>query len=367
MKKDGVIVLVGGGTGGHIFPLVAIGEELQGKNVPFVYIGSENSLEQRIITAHRWNFISVNAGKWRRYVSPLSIINNLVDISNIIRGFFQAVRILRKIDAQLVISKGGYVALPVLYAARVVGCPVIVHESDSVMGVANKIGSKFAVKVLTAFDVAVFPNADRRFQKVGIPVRRSLRQSATLRSPKKVRPLILVLPGSQGSTAINQYIKQSLHLILAKYDIVHLTGEKDYSTFVEIKKHLPPDLSTRYKPYSFIDRELPYYYQSADLIIARSSATTAAEAALFSKPLYLIPLPGSANDHQQENAKHLEAAKAAVVRQQYQLSSYQFLSDINKLFGDKDKLTEFGSNLKNYFDSTNSLANIMSIIADAQK
>jgi UDP-N-acetylglucosamine--N-acetylmuramyl-(pentapeptide) pyrophosphoryl-undecaprenol N-acetylglucosamine transferase len=255
--------------------------------------------------------------------------------------------------------------MPLLYAARVVNCPVIVHESDSIMGVANRVGSKFAKRVLTAFDTGNFPNADNRFVKVGIPIRRSLRQAAKLKSPKKVRPVILVLPGSQGAAAINQYLRQALTNLLDFCDVVHFTGEKDFLAFESLKRNLPENQSERYRPYKFIDRELPYYYQSADLIIARSSATTAAEAALFAKALYVVPLPESANNHQQRNAALLEKAGAAVVREQYQLSAEVLTSDIKKLLTDKDKLQALGANLSRYFDSHDAVVKAINEINNA--
>ncbi|MEX1052172.1 MAG: UDP-N-acetylglucosamine--N-acetylmuramyl-(pentapeptide) pyrophosphoryl-undecaprenol N-acetylglucosamine transferase [Patescibacteria group bacterium] len=366
--KNGPIVLVGGGTGGHIFPLVAVAEELQVRKQPFVYIGSADGPEAGIIAGHGWEFEAIAAGKWRRYRTVASILQNVADVFRTVKGFFQAVRLLRRLDAQLVVSKGGYVAVPVLYAARLIGCPVIVHESDAVMGLANKIGSKFAQKVLTAFDPAVL-DGDGRFVKVGIPVRRALIQAARLRSPKKDRPVLLILPGSQGSMAINRYVKEGMAEFLGKYDIIHLTGEPDYQVFAEIKRALPKNLAARYKPYPFIERELPYYYQAADLIIARSSATTMAEAALFKKPLYVVPLPQSANNHQQRNAQLLEASGAVMVRQQYQLSTEQLLTDIESLLSNPERLLAMGESLGRYFDSATATGRMIGEISNvaAQK
>lgn len=359
------ILLVGGGSGGHIFPLVAIGEQLKASNIPFIYVGSEGSLEQRTINSLGWEFSTISAGKWRRYSNFSSFWLNIGDLFRIIKGIFQSIRLIKETRASLIVSKGGYVALPLLYAARLTKCPLIVHESDSIMGLTNKVGAKFAKKVLTAFDVDSFPGSDERYQKVGIPIRKSLRQSAGLRSPKKVRPLILVLPGSQGATAINNYLGQALPQLLKQYDIVHLTGERDYPIFEKIKSNMPKQLVGRYKPYKFIDREMPYYYQSADLIIGRGSATIAAEAALFSKPLYIIPLPNSASNHQFKNGQLLENAGAAFVRQQYQLSGEQLIEDIIKLMSDTSKLQSMGESLAKYFNSGKSIEEAIKVIKDA--
>ena len=364
MNKEKIIALVGGGTGGHIFPLVALGEELTNRKIDFVYIGSPNSLESEVIRALKWQFLEIGAGKWRRYISLASIIQNFLGLFVTVRGIIQSVRIIRRHNIGLIFSKGGYVSLPVLYAARVVGCPVIIHESDSIMGTANRVGSKFAKRILTAFDPSVFPHSDARYRKVGIPVRKSLRQAASLRSPKKERPLILIIPGSQGSGAINQYLKQELRSLLKKYDIIHLAGKKDFSYFESLRKRLPKIMTDRYRTYSFIDRELPYYYQSANLVIVRGSATTAAEAALFAKPIYIIPIPDSANNHQSQNARILESVGAAFVRQQYQLSGEKFVKDINRLLRNENNLRTMGGKLFKYFSSSNSIENIIKEIED---
>jgi UDP-N-acetylglucosamine--N-acetylmuramyl-(pentapeptide) pyrophosphoryl-undecaprenol N-acetylglucosamine transferase len=362
---DRPIILVGGGTGGHIFPLIAVAEELSSRKVSFIYVGSKDSLEEKVVAAHGWPFMAIEAGKWRRYLTFASILSNIIDVFKAVKGFFQSVKLLRKSRARLVISKGGFVAMPLLYAARAVGCPVIVHESDAVMGIANRIGSRFAKRVLTAFDISHFPSSDSRYIKVGIPLRRNLRQAARLKSPRKVRPVVLILPGSQGSAAINQYVKESLNVLLNFCDIVHLTGEKDYAAFEALRQQLSKTQSERYRPYKFIDRELPYYYQSADLIVARSSATIAAEAALFAKALYMIPLPESANSHQQINAQLLEKAGAAVVRQQYQLSAEQFVTDVNNLLKDKERLEKMGKALSEYFASHNAVSKVLEEIKHA--
>jgi len=358
------IFLVGGGTGGHVFPLVAVAEELESKKIPFIFVGSPNSLEERVVTKRKWQFLTIESGKWRRYLDSKSIFSNIIDIFRLIKGFFQAMKILRKHRARLVFSKGGFVALPLLYAARVIGCPIIVHESDSVMGVANRVGSKYAKKILTAFDPKVFPNVDSRFMQVGIPIRRSLQQASKLKSPRKVRPVILVLPGSQGATAINKLIKQSLLSIIEKYDLIHLTGESDFKDFEKLRSTMTKVQQERYRPYHFIDRELPYYFQLADLIIARSSATTTAEAALFKKALFAIPLPGSANNHQQINAQILNDIGAAYIREQYQLSGEQFLSSIDELLGNQSTLQTMGENLAKYFGSNEATTKTVKVLID---
>lgn len=361
-SKETSIALVGGGTGGHIFPLVAIGQQLQTEGKKFIYIGGSGSLEERIIGGQNWKFEVVSAGKWRRYYSLKSIGQNVIDIVRTIVGIYQGYRLLKKYRVKTVFSKGGFVALPVVIAAWLSRTRVIVHESDSVMGLTNRITASLADKVLTAFSTETYANAKSNFIQVGIPIRLALRQASKLKAPKKSRPLLLILPGSQGSMAINNLLKPIISNLVKNFDIIHLTGEKDYQAFSALKEKLPQKYLSHYRPYQFIDRELPYYYQSADLVVARSSATTIAEAALFKRACYLIPLPTAASDHQSENAKRLVAANAAISRSEYQLSPNALEAEIQSLLTDPEKLTLLGENLSNYFIAKDSLQKIMEVI-----
>lgn len=361
-KKTPTIALVGGGTGGHIFPLVAIAEELHNQGIKFIYIGGARSLEQRIIKGSNWPFEAITVGKWRRYLTIQSLYLNIVDFFRTVIGVFQAYRILQKHRVRVVFSKGGFVALPVVIAAKLRRVRVFVHESDAVMGLSNKLTAKLASKVLTAFDAKSYSNYKSNFLQVGIPIRNSLRRASTLKAPKKNRQLILVLPGSQGSLAINSLLKPIIPNLLKSYDVIHLTGEKDYESFDQLHQSLPQNRLQHYRPYKFIDRELPYYFQTADIIVSRSSATTIAEAALFKKASYLIPLPSAASDHQLVNAQRLVEANAAVMRQENQLNSEILEKDLVNLLRDTDRLKLLGENLNKYFVAEGTIAKIMEVI-----
>lgn len=361
-KKTPTVALVGGGTGGHVFPLVAIAEELFSQNIKFVYIGGSRSLEQRVIKESNWPFEAIAVGKWRRYLTLQSIYLNTIDFFRTIIGVFQAFRIIQKHRVRVIFSKGGFVALPVIVAGKLRGVRIIVHESDAVMGLSNKLTAKLASKVLTAFDVKSYSNYKSNFIQVGIPIRSALRRASTLKAPKKNRQLILVLPGSQGSVAINNLLKPIIPNLLKSYDIVHLTGEKEFEAFNQLRNNLPQNRLSHYRPYKFIDRELPYYFQTADIVVSRSSATTIAEAALFKKASYLIPLPTAASDHQLKNANRLVEANAAIMRQENQLNSETLEQDLVNLLGDTERLKQLGENLNKYFVSENTIAKIMEVI-----
>lgn len=356
------ILLVGGGTGGHIFPLVALAEDLAARKIPFIFVGGRVGKERGIISEYGWPFHSISAGKWRRYWSLGAIVQNIVDIGRSIKGFFESLRLLTTSGARVIFSKGGYVALPMVLAAKLLGRQIIIHESDSVMGLTNRISVRLASKILTAFAPSVFPRHDSRFEQVGIPIRRTFRSAAKLQGVRKSRPLVLVIAGIQGSQAINRLVREGLLELIQMADVVHITGEAEIKSHKALAERLNKKLQSAYRPFAYITRELPYYFQSSDLVVSRASATTTAEAAVFSRALYLIPLPNSANDHQLINARHLQAAGAAVMREESTLNTKGFIEDIKRLLADKAQLQNLGSRLGKYFNEQNAVERIIDII-----
>lgn len=348
-KQARPIILVGGGTGGHIFPLIAIGEELISRGKPFIFVGERGGREEAIVKELGWQFQPIAAGKMRRYLNAKTIWANLLDSFKTVRGFFQCLRLLIRSGASVVLSKGGYVALPMVYAAWVLRRKVLIHESDSVMGLTNRLSAKFANRVFTSFAPAVYPNHDRRYLQVGIPIRKTLRQAARLRSPKKTRPLVLILGGIQGASAINTLIRQVAKRLVAVSDVVHVTGEREIGIYQKLQDSLDKKDRTAYKPFGFLDRELAYYFQAADVVVSRASATTIAEGALFGKAMYLIPLPTAAGNHQVENAKILQREHAVVMYEEYQLSPDKFFETLTDLLNDRAELGVVGIKLRGYF------------------
>lgn len=340
-------------------PLIAIGEELAANQAPFIYVGGKNSREENIAKGLGWNFVGIDSGKWRRDNSFAGLSRNIADLINVAKGFFQSLRVLSKSGAEVIFSKGGHVALPMVLAARFRGKKIIIHESDSVMGATNRFSAKFAKKILTAFSTDTFDFADDRFLQVGVPVRKYLRQAASLKAPAKSRPVIMILGGIQGALSINNYIRQILPELLKHYDVVHSVGDQNLEAAKNTLTKLPKEDQPHYRLFGTIDRELPYYYQTADLIIARASATVIAEAAIFSKAMYLIPLPNGAGNHQVTNAKLLQKVGAVMFKEQYQLSSEVLLEDINLLMKDSTKRLELGTKLYQYFDNSKTLERII--------
>ncbi len=321
------IILTGGGTAGHIYPIVAIAQNLKrNSRIKFLYIGSRQGPEKKIASVFEIPFKGLIVGKWRNYAS----ISNFWDLFKTFAGLIQAYFILTAFRPDVIFAKGGFVTFPVLYWARLKKIPVVIHESDVVMGRANVWAAEFAKKICVGFPVKFYQQAPtEKLVFTGIPVRHEFFAPSVSNNP----PVLLITGGSQGAHRINQIIKEILPELLKKYMVWHLSGQADYE---DLKNDHP-----NYHLEAFSD-EMPKLVTRADLIISRAGATTFAEIGAAQKPAILVPLPTAAADHQTANAKVYEEAKAAVVISQNALTSSSLLSIINRLMEDKEILKLLG-------------------------
>jgi UDP-N-acetylglucosamine--N-acetylmuramyl-(pentapeptide) pyrophosphoryl-undecaprenol N-acetylglucosamine transferase len=304
------IAFTGGGTGGHIYPGLAVAAALQ-KLIPcrIFWIGSASGMDRSLVSRAGLEFFGIPAGKLRRYFS----FKNISDILKIGAGFFAARRLLKREKPALLFSKGGFVSVPPCMAAASLGIPVFTHESDYSPGLATRINIRFARQILTAYEETArfFPERFRnRVHALGNPVREEFRSA----DPAKGRAflgiggegrVLLVLGGSQGAREINELVREALPALTRYYVVVHQTGP-----------HSGWDLPAgdRYRPYPYIMEELPHVLAAAELVLGRSGAGTLWECAALGKPMVLIPLAGSGTRGDQvENARYFEKAGAAVV------------------------------------------------------
>lgn len=359
MNKQAPIILVGGGTGGHITPLIALGEGLSLRGRPFIYVGQKEGKEEEIVSELRWPFMSITAGKWRRYLSWQAFWGNAIGLTYFIRGVAQCVKILIRTKAPIVISKGGYVALPMVIATAILRRRLLIHESDSVMGMTNRLSVRFAKKVFVGFPLSCYPNANNKFQAVGLPIRKTMLQTAESSKPAKTRPLVLIIGGIQGAKAINQLVWECLAELATLTDVVHIVGRANEDEAKNFQEGLDKKTKTHYKYFGFLKRELPYYFAMADLVICRASATTVAEAGVFSKPVLLIPLPGSAGNHQLKNAQLLQQAGAALYLDQASLSADLLVEKVREILDNQTVRVEMGKNLSNFFQSEQATEKIL--------
>ncbi|MDR2019416.1 MAG: undecaprenyldiphospho-muramoylpentapeptide beta-N-acetylglucosaminyltransferase [Treponema sp.] len=304
------IAFTGGGTGGHIYPGLAVALYVQNLfSCRIFWIGSSRGMDRSIVEEAGLEFFGIPSGKLRRYFS----FQNLSDIIRVGAGFFAARRILKKEGPALLFSKGGFVSVPPCAAAASLGIPVFTHESDFSPGLATRINARFAGRIFTAYEdtAAFFPAALRsRIERTGNPVRPGFRSADPARGRAFLRlggdeRILLVLGGSQGAREINGMIRAVLPELTGPYVVVHQTGLNAESA--------PEAAGPRYLPFPYIRDELPHVIAAAELVLGRSGAGTLWECAALGKPLILMPLTGSGTRGDQvENAGFFERAGAAV-------------------------------------------------------
>jgi UDP-N-acetylglucosamine--N-acetylmuramyl-(pentapeptide) pyrophosphoryl-undecaprenol N-acetylglucosamine transferase len=303
--RRSTVVFAGGGTAGHVFPGLAVAAELSRR---VVWIGSSAGVERALVSREGVEFRGIPAGKLRRYLS----FRNLTDIVRTLAGIVASVVILRRERPDLVFSKGGFVSVPPVLAARLCGIPAWTHESDVDPGLATRINMRFCEKILVAFENTrdQVPAAYRdKVVVTGNPVRAGLydahpeRGRAFVGCPPQV-PLVLVLGGSLASAAINRLVTGALALLAPVCFVVHQAGAAADDAA----------RGSRYFPTAFIGAELPDIMAAADLVVGRAGANTLAELAVLGRPSVLVPLGSRASRGDQvRNAEVFRAAGAAEV------------------------------------------------------
>lgn len=317
------VLLTGGGSGGHVYPLLAVLDELsrmRDQEFRVFYMGPKSPydaefLERDVTVVH------VVSSKIRRYFSLM----NFVDIPKFFIGVIQALIQVFRIMPDVVFSKGGPGSLPVILAAKFYLIPVIVHESDSVPGLTNRIGAKFATRVGVSFpgSEAFFPKGKAAL--VGNPVRTSLFGEGFLREHSKQHfgfdanvPTLFFFGGSQGAEQINNFVLSGIPDIIGEFQIVHMTGERNFEEAEKISKvalgSVAPELRRRYRIFPYLDiNDLRFAYAAAEVVVSRAGSGSIFEIAAFGRASVLLPLQGAANDHQRRNAWEYAKTGAAVV------------------------------------------------------
>lgn len=305
-----VIAFTGGGTGGHIYPGLAVIEAIkkQDPDISIFWIGSGKDHERRAVEQAGIPYHAIASGKLRRSFS----LKNFTDIFNIIRGIFQAKKILQELNADLLFSKGGYVSVPPCIAAKQIGIPVLTHESDVSPGLATKINLRFADKLIASWDATLNylkPQYQKKAVVLGNPVREAFAQGnaeygRNLLGLEQGCPLLLVLGGSQGAEQINKLIEAAAPALMEQVCIAHQTGHGKPTSIPQ---------SSQYRQFPYLEHELPDVLAAADIIICRAGAGTLWECTIAGKPMLLIPLCGSGTRGDQvDNTRLLVQAHAAL-------------------------------------------------------
>jgi UDP-N-acetylglucosamine--N-acetylmuramyl-(pentapeptide) pyrophosphoryl-undecaprenol N-acetylglucosamine transferase len=327
------ILFTGGGTGGHITPIIAVAREIKKiQETEMYFLGAK--APQGLVDALQKEEIKTKfiiAGKFRRYFS----FKFFIDLIKIPLGLIQSFWYLFIWMPDVIFNKGGYGSLPAVLVGWLYRIPVITHESDSIPGIATRLGGKFSKRIAVSFAKAESFFSDKKTALTGNPVR-------NLCSEKKesTKPVVLVLGGSQGADPIDQVILAILPQLFGKYEIIHQCRKENYE---DIKKQTEAIEGYRVQPF-FSEEELKNVFASANLVVSRAGAGSIFEIALCGKPSILIPLPDSAADHQRENAFTYAEAGATIVIEQVNLTPNILLNEIEKIVNNQRLMDKMSQN-----------------------
>lgn len=351
------ILFTGGGTAGHIFPIIAIVREIkkaypQG-DIQFFYLGPKDKFASSSLSQEGIVMKTILAGKIRRYFSFKNIIDILFKFPiGIIQSFFH----IFVISPDLIFSKGGYGSLPAVISGKLLLTPIFLHESDISPGLANRIAGRLSLEIFTSFPIEkieYFPA--KKIISVGNPVRKEILKASPEESKKLFKlaggkPVVLILGGSQGAQKINDRILLVLSDLLENFEIIHQTGQANVEQVRrEAEVVVSKDLKKYYHPFSFLDEEeLSSAYQAANLIISRAGAGSIFEIAAVGKPSILVPLPGSAQEHQLKNAYAFAENGAAIVMEEANFTPHFLLERLKYLFSRPEKLKEMAEKAKEF-------------------
>ncbi len=323
MKK---IILTGGGTAGHVTPNLALVPSLRDAGYEIRYIGSYAGIEKGLIEQAGIPYYGISSGKLRRYFD----LKNFTDPFRVLKGYSEAKKILKNYRPDIVFSKGGFVAVPVVFAASRLHIPVIIHESDMTPGLANKLCFSSAARVCCNFPETLQYLPEGKSVHTGCPIRDELKNGSRLAGLKLTglkaeKPVLMIIGGSTGAVAVNNAVRAALPQLLAAYQIVHLCGKGN------LDKSL--DKTEGYVQYEYMGEPLKDLFAMADIVISRAGANAICELLALKKPALLIPLGLSASRGDQIlNAESYERKGYSKVLHQENLTPERLVQDVNDLY-----------------------------------
>lgn len=323
------IVLTGGGTAGHVTPNMALVPKLIDEGYNIYYIGSYEGMEKKLIEDIGVKYFGISSGKLRRYFD----IKNFSDPFRVIKGFFEAKKILKKLRPDVVFSKGGFVTVPVVFAAKQLHIPVIIHESDMTPGLANKLAFPSATKVCCNFVETLKQLPEGKAVLTGSPIRQELLSGNKIAALDFCgftagKPVILVIGGSLGSVAVNNAVRGALPELLKTFQVIHLCG----------KGKLDQSLvgTEGYVQFEYIKDELCDIFALADIVISRAGANAICELLALCKPNLLIPLSKNASRGDQIlNARSFERQGFSMVLEEEETTKDSLLEAVHKLYDNR--------------------------------
>ena len=319
MKK---IILTGGGTAGHVTPNIALLPDLKARGFEVLYVGSYEGIERKLIEKEGVPYRGISSGKLRRYFS----LKNFTDPFRVMKGFAEAMKIVREFKPDVVFSKGGYVSVPVVRAAGAMKIPVVIHESDMTPGLANKLSYGAASKICCNFPETLPLLPKDKAVLTGSPIRRELLSGDPEAGREKTglpagKPVLLVIGGSLGSVVVNTAVRSALPELLKEFSVLHLCGKGNLD---ESLSDLPD-----YRQYEYVSDDLKDFFALADIMVSRAGANAICEILALRKPNILIPLSAKASRGDQIlNARSFEKQGFSCVLEEESLTKESLLSAV---------------------------------------
>lgn len=334
------VIISGGGTGGHIYPAIAIADKIKKEDpkAKILFIGTEKGLESEVVPKAGYMIETITVSYLKRKIS----FHNIKSAAKLMKGLFQARRIIKKFKPDVVIGTGGFVCGPVVYSASRMGIKTLIHEQNVYPGLTNRILGKYVDRIAISFDEAKkhFKQKGKIFVS-GNPVREEflkvdLHEALMKYNKERDIPLVLIVGGSGGSLSINN---TAINLILnykTNFNIILVTGKRHYSSVVERLSNENIDM-TKIEPY--LD-DMPLALKACDIIVCSAGAISISEITVLGKPSILIPKAYTAENHQEFNANAMEALGASITIKEKDLAANVLYERINDLLEDRNKLLE---------------------------
>lgn len=325
------IIMTGGGSAGHVTPNLALIPKLKTLGYEIIYIGTKEGIERKIIEDENIKYCPISSGKLRRYFD----LKNFSDPLKVIKGIFEAKKIIKNEKPDIVFSKGGFVSVPVVLAAYLSKVPVIAHECDITPGLANKLVAPYCTKVCVTFPEALKELKSGKGVITGNPIRRELFLGNKIKAKeicgfKNEKPILVVIGGSLGSKVINDAIRSNLEKLTVKYNIIHICGKDNLDKSLQNKNG--------YAQFEYVVDELPHFLVSADLVVSRAGANVIFELLALRKPNLLIPLSAKVSRGDQIlNARSFEKSGYSMIIQEEELTPGYLEMKINELYNDSHK------------------------------
>lgn len=348
--------MTGGGSAGHVTPNLAIIPKLKEKGFEVQYIGTFDGIEKKIISDENIKYHAISSGKLRRYFD----VKNFTDPFKVVKGIFEAKKIIKREKPDVVFSKGGFVAVPVVMGAFFNGVPVVAHESDITPGLANKLSLPYCTKICVTFPETLEHVKKNKGVITGTPIREELLKGSKLKGKEicgfdSNKPVLLVIGGSLGSKVINEALRGHISEVTKNLSVIHICGKGNLDKSITDKD---------YVQFEYVNDELPHLMAYADIVLSRAGANSIYELLALKKPNLLIPLSKkSSRGDQILNARSFEKNGYSMVLEEEQLNGEVLLKNINKLYENRNKFIEnmAKSGLQN------SVEKIVDIIANSIK